>query len=283
MRIVITGAGGQLGTALQAALAGHQLIALDRATLDIGAPHARDALLALFPEVVIHSAAMTDVDGCERDPDEAYRVNALGAKHAAEACAELNAGLVYVSTDYVFDGAKGAPYVEDDETNPLSVYGRTKLEGERFVRAIAPRYYVVRTSWVYARRRRNFVYRMLQLASERPRLSVVTSEYGSPTYAPDLARAIAGLLRVECCGVFHLVNEGAVSRYEFARAILDEAGRPDYPLDPVSEFPRAAKPPPYGALQNTRADALGVRLRPWRAALRECLHDDSGQGADPAR
>lgn len=283
MRIAITGANGQLGVALQHALQGHQLLLLDHKTLDVGAAQATDALVALFPEVVIHAAAMTDVDGCERNPDEAYRINALGAKHVALACAELNAALVYVSTDYVFDGLKGAPYVEEDATNPLSVYGRTKLEGEQFVRARAPRHYITRTSWVYARARTNFVSRVLQLAAERPRLSMITAEFGSPTYAPDLAAAIAQLLRHPQYGIYHLINEGAVSRYDFARAILDEAGKPDYPLDPIDRYPRAAQPPAYGVLQNARAAALGIRLRPWRQALRECLQtaDDRPQTAVP--
>jgi len=271
MRIAITGAGGQLGVALQAALRGHTVLALDHATLDTGDPSATAALIALFPEAVIHAAALTDVDGCERDPAAAERANALGAKHVALACAELNAALVYVSTDYVFDGLKGVPYVEDDAPNPLSVYGRTKLEGERYVAAIASRHYIARTSWVYARGRRNFVNRIRQLAAERPRLSIVTNEHGCPTYAPDLAAAIVQLLKRPQYGIYHLVNEGAVSRYDFARAILDEDGRPDYPLDPVDSFSRAAKPPAYGVLANTRAAALGVVLRPWRAALHEAL------------
>ncbi len=274
MRIAITGANGQLGTALQTVLNSHQLILLDHQMLDVGTAHATNALVALFPEVVIHAAAMTDVDGCERNPDEAYRINALGAKHVALACAELNAALVYVSTDYVFDGLKGTPYVEDDAVNPLSVYGRTKLEGENFVRALAPRHYVARTSWVYAPGRKNFVTRVLQLASERPRLGMIITEFGSPTYAPDLAAAIAQLLRHPQCGVYHLANDGGVNRYDFARAILDETGRPDFPLDAISAYPRAAQPPAYGVLQNTRAAALGVTLRPWREALHECLTAD---------
>ena len=270
MRIAITGANGQLGHALQTALKEHQLILLDHQTLDIGSPHATQALLALFPEVVIQAAAMTDVDGCERNPDEAYRINALGAQHVAQACAELNAAFVYVSTDYVFDGAKHAPYDEDDAPNPLSVYGRTKLHGEEFAR-LTPRHYIARTSWVYARGRKNFVNRVIQLADERPRLNMVTTEIGSPTYASDLAAAIAQLLRHPQYGVYHLVNEGAVSRYDFARAILAAIGKRDYPLDPITTFSRAAQPPPYGALRNNRAAALGITLRPWQAALHECL------------
>ncbi len=277
MRIAITGANGQLGVALQHELRAHQVIALAHTTLDVSEAYVTDALVALFPEVVIHAAAMTDVDGCERNPDEAYRINALGAKHVALACAELNAALVYISTEYIFDGAKGEPYTEADAPNPLSVYGRTKLDGEKIVRAIAPRHYIARTSWLYARNRKNFVSRILQLASEQPRLSIVTTEYGTPTYAPDLARAIAQLLRHDCYGVFHLVNAGAVNRYDFAHAILDEAGRCDYPLDPISAFPRAAQPPTYGVMQNTRAAALGITLRPWRDALHECLTADSSR------
>ncbi len=271
MRIAITGAGGQLGAALQEALRGHDVLALDHRTLDTGEPSATAALIALFPEAVIDAAALTDVDGCERDPAAAERINALGAKHVALACAELNAALVYISTDYVFDGLKGAPYVEDDAPHPLSVYGRTKLAGEQHVAAIAPRHYIARTSWVYARGRRNFVSRIQQLARERPRLSIVTTEHGSPTYAPDLAAAIVQLLRHPQYGIYHLVNEGGVSRYDFARAILDESGRPDYPLDPIASYPRAARPPAYGVLLNTRAAALGIVLRPWREALHAAL------------
>ncbi len=272
MRIAITGAGGQLGRALQLELQKHQLIRLDHRDLDVGAPHTTDALVALFPEVVIHAAAMTDVDGCERDPGEAHRINALGTRHVAQACAELNAALVYVSTDYVFDGLAGRPYAEDDAASPLSVYGRTKWEGEQFVRALVPRHYITRTSWVYARQGRNFVNRVLQLASERPRLSMVTTEFGTPTYAPDLAHAIARMLAEPTCGTFHLINEGVSSRYEFARAILDESSKRDYPLDGIDSYPRAARPPAYGVLQNIRAAALGITLRPWRDALHECLN-----------
>lgn len=271
MRIVITGAGGQLGRALRTAFAGQQLVLLDRKTLDVGSPHAVQALVALFPELIVHAAAMTDVDGCELNPAEAYRVNALGARHAALASAELNAALVFVSTDYVFDGAKGAPYLEDDLPNPLSVYGRTKLEGEQFVRVLAPHHYIARTAWLYASGHRNFVTRILQLAGERPRLGVVTTEYGSPTYAPDLAAAIAGLVTHPVYGTYHLVNSGEASRYQFARAILDNAGLRDYPLAELSAYPRAARPPAYGVLENTCAAALGITLRPWQAALRECV------------
>jgi dTDP-4-dehydrorhamnose reductase len=271
MRIAITGAHGQLGRALQTIFKAHQLMLLDHQTLDVGNERATQAIIALFPEVVIHTAAMTDVDSCERNPDEAYRINALGTQHVARACAELNAALVYVGTDYVFDGTKREPYHEDDTPNPISVYGRTKLDGENFVRAIAPQHYITRTSWVYARGQKNFVTRVLQLSNERPRLSMVTTEIGSPTYAPDLAMAIAQLLHQPRYGTYHLVNEGAVSRYDFARAILDTAGKRDYPLDPITSFPRAAKPPPYGALRNHCAAALGITLRSWQAALKDCL------------
>jgi dTDP-4-dehydrorhamnose reductase len=271
MRIAITGAGGQLGRALQTALSGHQLIPLYHHTLDIGAPHATEALVALFPEVVVHAAAMTSVDGCEHDPGSAYRINAQGTRNVAQACADLNAALVYVSTDYIFDGAKGAPYLEDDTPNPLSVYGRTKLQGEEFVRSLAPHHYIARTSWVYSRDGHNFVNRVRQLAAERPRLSMVITEYGSPTYTVDLAQAITHLLKHDTYGTFHLVNVGAVSRYDFARAILDESGCRDYPLDPIDAYPRAARPPAYGVLLNTRAASLGIRLRDWRTALHDCL------------
>jgi len=270
-RIAVTGARGQLGQALQAVLT--DIVPLARAEYDITDPRVADKIAVLQPEVVIHAAALTNVDACERDVPLAYRLNALGTQHVAQACRACGAAMVYMSTDYVFDGTKGAPYVESDKPNPLSVYGRSKLAGEYHVQAYLRKFYIVRTAWLYSRTGNSFVTRILNLAEERPYLQVVTTEFGSPTYASDLAEAIARLIEQPAYGIYHLVNEGACSRYEFARAILDLAGKSDYVLEPVDEFPRAARPPKYGVLQNTRAAELGIVLRPWQAALAACFEE----------
>ncbi|MGB9301319.1 MAG: dTDP-4-dehydrorhamnose reductase, partial [Anaerolineae bacterium] len=212
MRIVITGALGQLGRSLQEVLQGHELLLLDLPEHDVTDPGIISAIGSYQPDVVIHAAAMTDVDGCELDPDSAYRINALGTRNVADACQTCHAALLYVSTDYVFDGTKGEPYLEFDDPNPLSVYGRSKLAGEVLVRDLLTRYYIVRTAWLYGPGGRNFVTKILGLAAHREDLSVVTTEVGSPTYAPDLAEAIARLIEHPLYGTYHLVNEGSCSR-----------------------------------------------------------------------
>jgi dTDP-4-dehydrorhamnose reductase len=182
--------------ALQIALAKHDVRAVGHPEVDVADYEAVLMLVAEFaPEVVLHAAAYTDVDGCERDPDRAYRVNALGTQNVALASARVGADLVAVSTDYVFDGTKGEPYLEFDEPNPLSVYGRSKLAGERLALALQPRTYVVRASWVFSRDTRNLVDTMLRLSETQDELTVVEDERGSATYAPDLAEAIARLIQ----------------------------------------------------------------------------------------
>ena len=268
MRVVVLGARGQLGRALTRRLPrlGHDVLPLSRAEADVTDPSLPDRVAALAPEAVVNAAAMTNVDGAERDPDTAFRINGGGAENAARAAAQAGAVLVQVSTDYVFDGLAGAPYTEDAPTNPVSVYGASKLEGERRALAAWDRVQIARTAWLYGLGGRNFVTRIVQLADERPALSVVTTETGNPTFCDDLADAIGALMTLRHYGVFHLVNEGYASRYEFARAILALAGR-QTPVTPAESFPRAAKPPAFAPLANTRAAALGVTLRPWQEAL----------------
>ena len=268
MRVAITGARGQLGRALQVALVGQDVLCLNRPAFDITKAEVIDGIASLKPELVIHAAAMTDVDGCELDPEAAYRVNALGTQNVALACTCAGADIVYISTDYVFDGEKGAPYGEFDPPNPLSVYGRSKLAGEWYVRHLLARFYIVRTCWLYSDGERNFVARVLQLSEERDELRMVTTEVGSPTYAPDLADALVQLVKSRRYGVYHLVNEGHCSRYELAKAALELAGRGKYPLHPTDHYPRAAKVPAFSALENfCAAKGLGIALRPWREAL----------------
>jgi len=269
MRIAILGAGGQLGRALARRLPcwGHEPLALAEGKWDVADPRIIAHLVDLAPDGIINAAAMTNVDGCERDPATAFRVNGLGAEHGARAAARAGAVLVQVSTDYVFDGQGGAPYAEDAPTNPLSVYGASKLDGERRALAVYPQAKIARTAWLYGLGGRNFVTRMVQLADERGALSVVTTEVGNPTFCDDLADAVGRLLPLQASGVFHLANEGHASRWEFARAILAQAGRGHIPVQPIDHYPRPARPPAFAPLANTRAAALGIRLRPWLDAL----------------
>lgn len=273
MRIAILGSKGQLGTALQARLAGQTLLPLDLPELDItDAGRVRAALEAFAPDVVVHTAALTDVDQCETEPELAYRVNALGTQNVALACQRCGAAMVYVSTDYVFDGSKGAPYLEYDPPAPLSVYGRSKLAGEWATQTLLQRFYIVRPAWLYLPGRRNFVETVLRLARERGALTMVTDEAGSPTYAPDLADAIARLLPSELYGIYHFTNSGVCSRYEWAREILRLAGLSHVAVNPSQGYVRAAPVPKRVELRNLCGAAqLGIILRPWQEALGDCF------------
>jgi dTDP-4-dehydrorhamnose reductase len=272
MRIVITGHKGQLGRALQEVLQGETLFGLDLPQHDItdGQTTAR-AIADFAPQVVIHAAAMTNVDGCERDPDAAYRINGLGSQNVALASQKCGAAMVCVSTNEVFDGTKGEPYLEFDQPHPINVYGRSKLAGELITQALLNRFYIVRTAWLYAQGGNNFVTKMILIADERGELRVVADEVSSPTYAPDLAEAIAKLIRTDHYGIYHFTNEGICSRHDFAVKILELAGRGHVPVHPITsdQYARASTPPLYAPIRNfCAATALGITLRPWEEALR---------------
>jgi dTDP-4-dehydrorhamnose reductase len=272
VRIFITGHKGQLGRTLYAALAEHTLTGCDLPELDITDREAIGAAIAGFaPDVVIHAAAWTDVDGCARDPNKAYRANALGTQNVALACAACGAAMVYVSTNEVFDGEATEPYREWDPPHPINPYARSKAAGEWFVRHLLTRFYIARTAWLYAPGGRNFPHRIIQLADEREVLRVVADEVGNPTYAPDLAAAIAALIRTGAYGVYHLTNAGYCSRYDFAREILRISGREHVPVETLDEFQRASTPPRFAPLANTAAAALGIEPRSWQDALEEFL------------
>ena len=279
MRIVITGAEGQLGRSLQNVLVGHEILLVDLPEYDVEQPGIIGTIEGYQPEVVIHAGALTDVDACELDPDSAYRVNALGTRNVAVACQRCDAPMVYISTDYVFDGTRGGPYLEFEEANPINVYGRSKLAGELLVRDLLSRFYIVRTAWLYARGGNNFVAKILALAGERDELSVVTTEVGSPTYAPDLAEAIVRLIEYPLYGIYHLVNEGSCSRYEFASKILELAGKSRFPLHPARTYDRPTRVPANATLRNfCAATQLGIRLRRWEEALRSYFGEGVGGG-----
>lgn len=268
MRIVITGAQGQLGSALQAQLAPqHSVIALGHAELELGRPGCVDQLAATGADLVIHPAAYTNVDGCARDPELAYRINTLGTRYVALACRRLGAPLVYISTNEVFDGEASAPYFEYDRAAPMNAYGRSKWAGELAVHELLSQAYIVRVAWLFGGPR-NFIRTILRLAAERDRLAVVADEVGSPTYAPDVAAAIAQLITTDYFGTYHLVNEGSCSRFELAAAALRLAGS-TVPLDPIAlaDYVRDSTVPRSTPLRNQAAAALGIRLRPWEDAV----------------
>ena len=267
---VVTGAGGQLGIELARRLDEPTTVTLTRSQLDVtNAPLVERTLHEICPRLVIHTAAATNVDGCERDRAAAYRTNAVGTWNVARATARAGAHMVYVSTNYVFDGGKLGPYLEYDDAAPLSAYGWTKLHGERAARQVLERLNVVRTSWLYSRWGRNFLSRLLHVDSADGPLRYVGDQVANPTNAGDLAGAILDLTETEAFGVHHLVNEGATSWYGWASAVLAGLGRTDVALEEIraDEFPRAAAVPANAELANETARAVGVTLRPWGEAL----------------
>jgi dTDP-4-dehydrorhamnose reductase len=285
MRIFVTGCKGQLGRTLYAALTEHTLAGCDLPELDITDRKAIcTAITGFSPDAVIHAAAWTNVDGCARDPEQAYRINAMGTQNVALACAACNAAMVYVSTNEVFDGTATEPYREWDPPHPVNPYARSKAAGEWFVRHLLTRFYIARTAWLYAPGGRNFPHRIVQLADDASTgsaqsgaLRVVTDEVSNPTYAPDLAGALAALIHTGAYGVYHLTNAGHCSRYDFAREILRISKREHIPITPITldDFRRASTPPRFAPLANTAAAALGITLRPWQEALVEFLQPET--------
>ena len=281
MKILITGAGGMLGRALKETLSPeHDVAAFARADLDftdLGATLA--ALGRARPQAVIHAGAWTDVDGCERDPDRAWRVNALGSRNVAVACQEAGAACCYISTDYVFDGEKPDPSTEFDAPNPISCYGASKLGGERYVQTLTPRHWIVRSSWLFGPGGKNFVKTILAKARAGEELRVVDDQVGSPTYTRDLARGISRLISAPHYGVWHVTNSGSCSWYRFAAAIVENAGLRGPRLEPIGskDLRRPAPRPRNSVLRNYCWELEGwPPLRRWSDALREYLaHPDA--------
>ena len=270
MRVLLTGAGGQLGLALADVLAGrdHEVVALDRRGLDVAdAAAVERACKEHAPEIVVNASAYTNVDGCEQETELAYSVNALGPRNLAQACERRGCELLHVSTNYVFDGRNEKPYEVFDPPNPISAYGRTKLAGEELVTRLTNRWYVVRSAGVYGRGH-NFVRTMLRVAGERDLLKVKDDEFISPTYARDLAEGIAEIIGEGRFGLYHLTNAGSCSWYEFTREIFRLAGvETEVVPIPGSEYPLPAARPANGVLSSLGSP----ELRHWREALADYL------------
>jgi dTDP-4-dehydrorhamnose reductase len=276
MRVLVTGAGGQLGRELarHCAAAGDDVVALDRAQLDVGDRRAvAQAIDTHQPEVVVNAAAWTAVDACEGDPERAFRDNADAVRWLREACDGAGAHLVQMSTDYVFDGTLDRPYREDDAPNPLSVYGRSKLAGELAAGETAT---IVRTSWLCGNAGGNMVKTVLQLLSSGSPLAFVTDQHGCPTFTADLAGPVRELAGQRRAGVFHVTNQRAVSWYEFVREIVEAAGGDADTVRPIVaaelDPPRPAPRPANSVLANVALDAAGLPLlRDHREPLRELV------------
>ena len=268
----MVGANGMLGRDL-IALLGDRGQGVDIAEIDITSPESVLKVIGnLTPEVVVNCAGYTDVDGCESNIETAMAVNGEGVGYLAMVCRDLGALLVQVSTDYVFDGGKGTPYVEDDAPCPLSIYGESKLAGEMNA-AFSPEHLIVRTQWLYGLHGKNFVESMLRLGAEKDELSVVDDQIGSPTWSVDLSRAIIALIDNGCRGTYHAANSEYCSWNGFATAIFEEAGL-NVSVKPMTtaELDRPARRPLYSTLEcNKLTGDTGFRPQPWRDALREYL------------
>ncbi len=272
MRILLLGAQGQLGQALQHLWAGSEVTAWDMAELDIThLDPVRKAIGQLQPHIVVNAAAYTRVDDAETDIDTAFRVNAMGPRNLALATAENGVPLLHVSTDYVFDGMATRPYHEFDRPNPLSVYGRSKLAGEEAVRAANPRHFIVRTAWLYHALGKNFPLTICGLGRKGD-VRVVNDQFGSPTYAPHLAQAINGLLDTKAYGTYHMAGGGGTSWYEFTCLLFKVVGIQSN-ITPVNtaQFPRPAQRPPY-ALLTTLQDPR-ILLPPWEEGVQAFAKD----------
>jgi dTDP-4-dehydrorhamnose reductase len=273
--VLVTGHKGQLGHAVMELLqADYRVAGVDLDEMDITrADEVASTFYLHHPDIIIHTAAWTDVDGCELDPDQAIKVNALGTQNLVIAAEEFNSVFVYLSTDYVFPGNATRPYFEADNVGPLSWYGRSKLLGEQYVRAMLFRYFIVRTSWLIGEKGRNFVKIMLKLAREKDELTVVNDQRGCPTFAGDLAGALRQLIETPYYGTYHITNSGETTWYDFARTILEEA-EIDTPVRAITsqELGRPAPRPSYSVLSGRLFKDRGFTpLRPWEDALVEYL------------
>jgi len=282
MKILITGSSGMLGTDLVNLLKSREA-SLEHNPEVIEAPHevlditledrVSDFIATHIPDIVVNCAAFTNVDKCETEREDAFSVNALGPKYLAAAANKCGARVIQISTDFVFDGNGNRPYTEEDQTNPLSEYGRTKLEGERNIQSYCDSYLIVRTSWLFGHNGINFAAKMLELAEQHKELSIVTDETGSPTYTPDLAEALWILIKQKCEGVINISNDGSCSRYEWAEYIFETMGF-KIKMNPIksSEYKRPANVPLNSTLNCQKFTTItGMQMRPWEETVESYL------------
>jgi len=270
MRILITGADGQLGQAMQQAFNEHDVIPTDIPDYDITRHEIVETFARMQPNLIIHCAALTDVDGCAKDPDTAFKVNAFGSQNVAHAAMRCNADMVYISSNEVFDGQASEPYPEDYPPAPINPYASSKRSGEQMAaRYVQSNLYIVRTAWLYAPNSQMFPAKIIAAADKHGTLKVVSDEVSNPTFAPDLAEAVAQLVQTRAYGIYHFTNSGYCSRYNFAAEILRLSGRGHIPLEPITlaDYPRASTVPPFTPLANINGANLGITLRPWPEAL----------------
>ena len=268
-KVLVTGAKGMLGQDLCPVLedSGYEVIETDVDNFDITSPNmVSNLLMKEKPEILIHCAAYTNVDKAEDEPDTARKINSLGTKNLAQACAKLGITLVYISTDYVFNGEKTEKYLPDDEPNPINVYGQTKLEGENYIKEICKKYYILRTAWLYGIHGKNFVETMISMA-DKPELKVVNDQIGCPTWTMELAQGIVEIIEEEFpFGIYHVCGSGSCSWFEFAQEIFKLTGE-TVNLIPCTtdEFPRKAKRPPHSVMENQNL------CRNWKLALKDYI------------
>ena len=285
MKILITGARGQVGRELARGDSAHEIIALDRSGLDItDEDRVTEAIRRHGPDAVINAAAYTAVDRAESEPDAAFAVNKTGAANLARACAESGAILLHISTDYVFDGTARKPYRESDPVRPLGIYGKSKAEGESEIRRLCPMHIILRTSWVFSPHGSNFVKTMLRLALEHDELRVVSDQYGCPTSAREIAKAllkVAESFSPEHAGTYHFAQPEPVSWHGFAEAIVKDARRSGFPVKtravrPIAteDYPTPARRPEWSVLDcNKIATVFGIKPPTWRKSLKEVIEE----------
>lgn len=277
-RVYVTGAKGMLGQALVPIFGErYEVFPTDLEECDVrNVDVVTDEICSCNPRFVLHLAAMTDVDACEKDPDEAYRTNTLGTRNVALACQQCDATMIYINTGSVYDGGKATPYIEFDTPNPQSIYAKSKFHGELIVRGLLTKFYIFYAGWMFGGgpEDKKFVAKIIELAQERDELPVVNDKFGSPTYTVDLSRAAFNFIESGLYGKYHCVNEGCASRLEVAGEIIRIAGIKNCRLVPVSsaEFPLPAPRPRMEAMRNYHFDLLGLHLlREWREALEEYI------------
>ena len=277
-RILVVGAKGMLGRDLATVLRSSpdfEVIGWDLDEIDIREEKETvDKIERLGPEIIVHLAANTNVDECESQVEQALAINAEGTRHVALGALKCQAKVVYLSTDYVFDGKKRAPYLEDDPSNPLNVYGLSKLKGEQYLQTLMEDTLIVRTQWLYGKFGRNFITSILRQAKEKEELQIVNDQVGSPTYTVDLSIVLSVLIGRNARGIFHVTNSGFCTWYDFGRAILEWSGVERVRMVPISsrELNRAAVRPSYSALSCEKLKReIGVSLRPWPEATKDYL------------